>query len=244
MKIQNKIVLVTGGAIRVGRAITIELVKNGAFVFCHYNRSRVEAYSLQKEVEPLEENLHLIQTDLSKLNNSIDLINEVIRIKGRIDILINNAAIFIKTPLGSITESEWDKLFSINLKSPFFIAQKVGLIMKKQGSGKIINIGDTCGLNPWPGYLPYSLTKGGIISMTKGLAKALSPEVHVNCINPGPILVPEDYDENAIKKATDKTLLKRIGSANDIVQTVKYLIEGTDYITGSIINVDGGRNLN
>ena len=244
MKIQDKIVLITGGAVRVGRAITIELVKSGASIFCHYNNSAAEAQSLQKEVAHLEGNLHLIQADLSKLNNCIDLIDEVIRIKGRIDILINNAAIFLETPLGSITEAEWDKLFSINLKSPFFIAQKVGLIMKKQGFGKIINIGDTSGLNPWPGYLPYSLTKGGIISMTKGLAKALSPEVHVNCINPGPVLIPEDYDENDIKKATDKTLLKRIGSANDIVQTIKYLIEGTDYITGSIINVDGGRNLN
>jgi pteridine reductase len=244
MKIKNKIVLISGGAIRVGRAITIELVKNGAFVFCHYNSSHAEAQSLQKEVEPLEGHLHLMQADLSKLKNGVDLIDEVIRVKGRIDILINNAAIFFKTPLASITEEEWDKLFSINLKSPFFIAQKVGLIMKKQGAGKIINIGDTSGLNPWPGYLPYSLTKGGIISMTKGLAKALSPEVHVNCINPGPVLVPEDYNENDIKKATDKTLFKRIGSANDIVQTIKYLIEGTDYITGSIINVDGGRNLN
>ena len=116
--------------------------------------------------------------------------------------------------------------------------------MKKQGFGKIINIGDTSGLNPWPGYIPYSLTKSGIIAMTKGLAKALAPEVLVNCINPGPVLIPDYYDEDEIKKAVDKTLIKKTGSANDIVQTIKYLIEGSDYITGSIINVDGGRNIN
>ncbi len=244
MKIQDKIILITGGAIRIGRAITLELVKCGANVFCHYNSSNAEAQSLQKEVSRLEGNLYLIQADLSKLNNSVDLIDKVFRKKGRIDILINNAAIFFKTPLGTVTEEDWDKLFSINLKVPFFMAQKVGLIMKKQGFGKIINIGDTSGLNLWPGYLPYSLTKGGIISMTKGLAKALAPEVLVNCVNPGPVMVPDYYNEKDIKKAIDKTLLKKAGSANDIVQTIKYLIEGTDYITGSIINVDGGRNLN
>lgn len=244
MKIQDKIILITGGAIRIGRAITLELIKCGANVFCHYNSSNAEAQSLQKEVSRLEGNLYLIQADLSKLNNSVDLIDKVFRKKGRIDILINNAAIFFKTPLGTVTEEDWDKLFSINLKVPFFMAQKVGLIMKKQGFGKIINIGDTSGLNLWPGYLPYSLTKGGIISMTKGLAKALAPEVLVNCVNPGPVMVPDYYNEKDIKKAIDKTLLKKAGSANDIVQTIKYLIEGTDYITGSIINVDGGRNLN
>ncbi|MCK5033099.1 MAG: SDR family oxidoreductase [Calditrichia bacterium] len=244
MKIKDKIILITGGAIRIGRAITLELIKCGANVFCHYNSSNAEAQSLQKEVSRLEGNLYLIQADLSKLNNSVDLIDKVFRKKGRIDILINNAAIFFKTPLGTVTEEDWDKLFSINLKVPFFMAQKVGLIMKKQGFGKIINIGDTSGLNLWPGYLPYSLTKGGIISMTKGLAKALAPEVLVNCVNPGPVMVPDYYNEKDIKKAIDKTLLKKAGSANDIVQTIKYLIEGTDYITGSIINVDGGRNLN
>jgi len=116
--------------------------------------------------------------------------------------------------------------------------------MKKQGSGKIINIGDISGLNPWPGYIAYSLTKSGIISMTKGLAKALAPEVMVNCINPGPVLIPENYSESEIKTAIDKTLLKKAGSPEDIAQTVKYIIEGTDYLTGSIINVDGGRSIN
>ena len=146
--------------------------------------------------------------------------------------------------MGQISDADWDKLFTINLKTPFFISQKIGLIMKKQGFGKIINIGDTSGLNPWPGYLPYSLTKSGIIAMTKGLAKALAPEVLVNCINPGPVLIPEYYDANDINRTIEKTLIKKPGSANDIVQTVKFLIEGSDYITGSVINVDGGRNIN
>lgn len=244
MNIKDKIILITGGAVRIGRAITLEMVKCGAEVYCHYNNSESEAKSLKNETENLEGNLHLIKSDFSQTNQTLNLISELIDKTNKIDILINNAAIFIKTPLENVNENDWDKLFSINLKTPFFISQKIGLKMKEQGFGKIINIGDTSGLNPWPGYLPYSLTKSGIISMTKGLAKALAPEVLVNCINPGPVLIPNYYDNNEMKKAVDKTLIKKTGSANDIVQTIKFLIEGTDYITGSIINVDGGRSIN
>jgi len=244
MEIKNKIILITGGAVRLGRAITLEMVKLGAEVFCHYNSSEKEANKLREETESYEGNIHLIKSDFSQEKQAEKIISEIFAKTNQIDILINNAAIFFKTPLGKIKENDWDKLFSINLKTPFFISQKVGLIMKEKGFGKIINIGDTSGLNPWPGYLTYSLTKSGIISMTKGLAKALAPEVLVNCINPGPVLIPEYYEKNDIKKAVDKTLVKKSGSANDVVQTVKYLIEGTDYITGSIINVDGGRSIN
>jgi pteridine reductase len=244
MKIKDKIILVTGGAVRIGRSICLELAKCGAVVFCHYNSSDSDAQSLQEEVSEIGGNLHLIKSDFSQVNHATQIIDDIISKTKRIDILINNAAIFFKTPLEDINEGDWDRIFSINLKTPFFISQKVGLLMKKQGFGKIINIGDTSGLNPWPGYLPYSLTKSGIISMTKGLAKALAPEVLVNCVNPGPVLIPDYYNENEIKMAVDKTLVKKVGSANDIVQTIKYLIEGTDYITGSVINVDGGRSIN
>ena len=244
MEIKNKIVLITGGAVRLGRAITLDLVKNGAKVFCHYNNSEKEALSLMDEVKSFAGNLILIKSDFSKIDQVEKNISEILTKTKCIDILINNAAVFFKTPLGKVSEDDWDKLFSINLKAPFFISQKVGLLMKDQGFGKIINIGDTSGLNPWPGYLPYSLTKSGIISMTKGLAKALAPEVLVNCINPGPVIIPDYYKESDIKNAVDKTLIKKTGSADDIVQTVKYLIEGTDYITGSVLNVDGGRSIN
>jgi len=244
MKIKGKIILITGGAVRLGNAITYEMVKCGAEVYCHYNESKTEALKLQQEVESLEGKIHLVKADFSQSSQAEAIISEIVDRAERIDVLINNAAVFFKTPLGKVNESDWDNLFTINLKTPFFISQKVGLLMKEKGLGKIINIGDTSGLNPWPGYIPYSLTKSGIISMTKGLAKALAPEVLVNCINPGPVMIPEYYNENDVKKAVDKTLIKKSGSANDLVQTVKYLIEGTDYVTGSIINVDGGRSIN
>ena len=115
--------------------------------------------------------------------------------------------------------------------------------MKRQGWGKIVNIGDPSGVNPWPSFIPYGLTKGGIISMTRGLAKALAPEVQVNCINPGPVMFPDDYSKENQERALKNTLLKKEGTAEDIAKTVRFIIEGSDYITGAIINVDGGRSI-
>ncbi len=115
-------------------------------------------------------------------------------------------------------------------------------MMKSKGSGKIINIGDTSYISPWPDYIPYAISKAGINTMTKGLAKALAPEVHVNCINPGPVLLPENYTKDQEIKAVEKTLLKHLGKPADIARTVRFLIE-SDYITGASIPVDGGRHL-
>ena len=243
MELKNKSILITGGVVRVGRAITRELLSTGARLFCHYNSSHQEAKSLQKEAGNNAWNLHLIQGDLNSVGFAESLVEQVIEESGHIDALINNAAIFFKTPLGEVNEAEWDKLFQLNLKAPFFCAQKAGMYMKKQGWGKIVNIGDPSGENPWPSFIPYGLTKGGIISMTRGLAKALAPEVQVNCINPGPVMFPDDYSKENQERALKNTLLKKEGTAEDIAKTVRFIIEGSDYITGAIINVDGGRSI-
>ena len=160
-----------------------------------------------------------------------------------INVLINNAAVFIKSPLGSVTEKIWEDLFAINLKAGFFLAQEIGPLMKQKGSGKIINIADTSALKPFPSFIPYSLTKSGMISLTKGLAKTLAPEVQVNAINPGPVLLPEYYTENDRQRSIEKTLLQREGEPKDIAEAVKFLLIDGDYITGSTIAVDGGRSL-
>ncbi len=243
MELKNKSILITGGVIRVGRAITRELLSAGARLFCHYNSAHQEAKSLQKEVENNAQNLHLIQGNLNSVAFAENLVEQVIEESGHIDVLINNAAIFFKTPLGEVNGTDWDKLFQLNLKAPFFCAQKAGMYMKKQGWGKIVNIGDPSGENPWPSFIPYGLTKGGIISMTRGLAKALAPEVQVNCINPGPVMFPDDYSKENQEQALKNTLLKKEGTAEDIAKTVRFILEGSDYITGAIINVDGGRSI-
>jgi pteridine reductase len=223
--------------------ITRELISAGATVYCHYHSSQNAALELQKELSDSADRLHLIRGDLNSVRFAQEMVDRVIDETGQMDVLINNAAIFFKTPLGSVSEEEWDRLFQLNLKIPFFCAQRAGLYMKKHGQGKIINIGDPSGSNPWPSFIPYGLTKGGIIAMTKGLAKALAPQVQVNCINPGPVLFPEHYNEEDRERALKKTLLKREGSPEDISRTVRFVLEGSDYITGAIINVDGGRSI-
>jgi len=237
--LKDKIVLITGGAVRVGRAITVELIEAGATVFCHYYHSEKDAHELKKDFPSIS----LIKGNLKEINTIGLLVREVVKKSGTIDILINNAAIFLKTPLGSVTEKDWDNLFAINLKPHFFLSQEIGKIMMKNKSGKIINIADTSGLRPWPSYIPYSVTKSGMIALTKGLAKALAPFVQVNCINPGPVLMPDTYSNEQISLAIEKTLLKRAGSPKDISAAVKFLIEDGDYITGLILSVDGGRSI-
>ena len=243
MKIPDSTVLVTGGAIRVGRAITLELLSAGARVFCQYHSSAQAAGSLQEEAGSLPGKLHLVQGDLTSSGFIDQLFDRIFDETGDLDVLVNNAALFFKTQLGEVTSEEWDRLFDLNLKAAFFCAQRAGKIMKKSGKGKIINIGDPSGLSPWPSFIPYGLTKSGIIAMTRGLAKALAPQVQVNCINPGPVMFPDDYSDQEKSRALEKTLLKHEGTAEDIARTVRFLIEGSDYITGAVINVDGGRSI-
>ena len=239
MHLKDKVVLITGGAVRVGRAITVELITAGANVFCHYFSSEREARELKKEYP----SVNLLKGNLKQISTVAHLIREIVEVAGTIDVLINNAAIFMKTPFGTVTEENWDNLFALNLKPNFFLSQEASKIMMEKQAGKIVNIADTSGLRPWPSYIPYSLTKSGMISLTKGLAIALAPYVQVNCINPGPVLMPDKYSNVQIAQTIEKTLLKRAGQAEDVASAVRFLLEDGDYITGLILSVDGGRSI-
>lgn len=243
MNLKGKGIIITGSAVRVGRAICLELAQTGAHLFCHYHSSKDQANTLERALWQTGAVHFFYQTDLSQLKNIKKMVARAAEQLDHIDILINNAAIFYKTPLGEVKEKDWNAFFNINLKSAFFLSQEVSNHLKKQKSGKIINIGDSAAESPFPSYLPYSLTKAGIITMTRGLAKALAPDIQVNCINPGPVMIPSDYDEQERQYALDQTLLKREGSAEDIAKTVRFLLEGSDYITGAVVPVDGGRQI-
>ncbi len=243
MQLAQSIVLITGGAVRVGRAISLELASAGAVVCCHFNKSEKAANLLKKEIQEQGGRIELFRADLSTLPSLEALVAAVRKKFARIDVLVNNAALFFKTPLGTVRESDWDQLINLNLKSVFFLSQEVGRFMLKQKSGKIINIGDSGALTPFPAYLPYSISKAGVMTLTKGLAKALAPHVQVNCVNPGPVLFPQDFPDKEKAFAIEQTLLKRAGSAEDVARTVRFLIEGSDYITGECIAVDGGRHI-
>jgi NAD(P)-dependent dehydrogenase (short-subunit alcohol dehydrogenase family) len=160
---------------------------------------------------------------------------------GHLDILVNNASNYYKTPFATLTEAQWDDLVGTNLKGTFLMSKRVGDEMLKAGSGKIINLADWAGFRPYNDYLPYCVAKAGVIAFTKALAKTLAPQIQVNAVAPGPVMLPEDFSESLRQAVVRATPLKRIGTPEDIAQTVVFLVEGSDFITGTIIPVDGGR---
>ena len=161
---------------------------------------------------------------------------------GGLDILINSASVFSQGTAEQTTPELWDSQMDSNARAPFFVAQNAARMMRPRGQGKIINIADVAGEVIWPGYFSYSISKAALIAVNRGLAKAYAPQIQVNAIAPGPVLFPAYYTEDQKKSAIERTLLKREGSPQDIVNAVVFLIEN-DYITGDLIHVDGGRHL-
>lgn len=245
--LQNKVVLITGGAKRVGAAICRELHTHGANLMIHYNTSKHEAKALQAELNLLRpDSVSIIQGDL--LNTAIvtSLIEEVIQCFGKLDILINNASLYEPTDVGQINEDNWHALVGSNLKAPMFLSQAAAKVLKKN-HGCIINITDMHIEHPKKGYVVYSVAKAGLVTLTKSLATELSPEVRVNAVAPGPVLWPENnpqFDEVYRKRVISQTLLKRIGEPTDIAKAVKFLAADAPFITGHVLAVDGGRSIN
>ena len=242
MELKNRTVLVTGAGVRLGQAIAVSLGKQGMRVALHYHQS----------LEGAKETLELIggdfkqhgcfQADLRQVSE-IELLTQQIEAQiGQIDVLINNAADFFPTPLGEVVESEWDHLISLNLKAPFFLSQLVGTSMLKEGQGKIVNIVDVAAERPWPQFLPYCASKAGLVSLTKGLAKALAPAVQVNAVAPGTMLPPPESSSFSQDLAIERSLLKKMGRPDDIAKAVIYFLEN-DFVTGTVLPVDGGRML-
>ena len=242
MDLRNRTVLVTGAGVRLGQAIAISLGQQGMKVALHYHQS----------MEGAKETLDLMggdikqhgcfQADLRQVSKIELLIQHIEEKLGQIDVLINNAADFFPTPLGEVSESEWDHLISLNLKAPFFLSQLVGTSMLKQGQGKIVNIVDVAAERPWPQFLPYCASKAGLVSLTKGLAKALAPAVQVNAVAPGTMLPPPQISSFSQDLAIERSLLKKMGHPDDIARAVTYFLKN-DFVTGTVLPVDGGRML-
>jgi len=245
--LQNKIVLITGGAKRVGASICRLLHASGANLMIHYKSSVNEARALQAELNlKRPHSVAIIQGDLLTLSILPSLIQETISHFGKLDVLINNASSYYPTEIGNIHEEQWYDLMGSNLKAPLFLSQAAAIELRKQ-QGCIINITDMHVERPKKGYIVYSVAKAGLVTLTKSLAHELSPEVRVNAVAPGPVMWPEDnpqFDELYRQRVISQTLLKRIGEPNDIAKAVKFLIQDAPFITGQVIAVDGGRSLN
>lgn len=245
--LKNKVVLITGGAKRVGATICRELHAHGANLMIHYNTSKQEAKALQAELTlQRPDSVSIIQGDLLNVAVAHSLVNETINHFGRLDILINNASTYEPTEIGKINEENWHELVGSNLKAPMFLAQAAASALKKH-YGCIINITDMHIEHPKKGYVVYSVAKAGLVTLTKSLAQELSPEVRVNAVAPGPVLWPENnpqFDEVYRQRVISQTLLKRVGEPTDIAKAVKFLAADAPFITGHVLTVDGGRSLN
>ena len=244
---ESKVVLITGGAKRVGAAICRELHANGARLMVHYNTSKHEAQALQAGLNLQRPNsVAIIQGDLLNLNIVSSLVSETIQHFGRLDVLINNASSYYPTELSQINEQNWLDLMGSNLKAPMFLAQAASNELRKN-TGSIINITDMHIERPKKGYIVYSVAKAGLVTLTKSLAHELSPEVRVNAVAPGPVQWPDNnpqFDEVYKQRVISQTLLKRIGDPTDIAKAVKFLTFDAPFITGHVLAVDGGRSLN
>jgi pteridine reductase len=245
--LQDKVILITGGAKRVGAAICRLLHAGGANIMIHYRSSQSEARALQSELNlqrPLS--AAIIQGDLHNLSMLTGLVQETVRHFGRLDALINNASNYYPTEIGEIGEHEWDDLVGSNLKAPLFLSQAAATELKKQ-QGCIVNITDMHVERPKKGYVVYSVAKAGLVTLTRSLAQDLGPDVRVNAVAPGPVLWPEDnpqFDEVYRQRVISQTLLKRVGEPEDVAKAVRFLVQDAPFITGQIIAVDGGRSLN
>jgi NAD(P)-dependent dehydrogenase (short-subunit alcohol dehydrogenase family) len=243
-KLSNRIALVTGGVRRVGLSIARELAACGADLIVTYHASPPEV--VRAAVADLERagggKVVAQKVDLGSIHQLTRFLARLEKKHPRIDYLINSAANFDRKTLDETTPADFEATMNLNLRAPFFLAKQLAHSMRQQGFGRIVNIADVAGYIPWPSYLAYSISKAGVIALTKGLAKALAPEVLVNAVAPGPVLLPDDYDSDSVRNAIDPTVLKRRGSPEDVAAAVLFLLE-SDYITGVTLPVDGGRLL-
>ena len=243
---QSKVILVTGGAKRVGAAICRRLHGAGANIALHYRSSARDALALRAELNALRpDSVLCLQADLLQLDNLSKLVRETIEHFGHLDGLVNNASSFYPTALEEVSEANWYDLLGTNLKAPLFLAQAAASELRMR-KGAIVNITDIHADRPMQGHLLYSVAKSGLVALTKALAQELAPHVRVNAVAPGVIMWPEqgDWDDEARRKQiVAHTLLKREGEPDDIAQTVLFLLGQASYITGQVIAVDGGRSI-
>jgi len=241
--IRQPVAIVTGGGRRLGRQIALALAENGFATVVNYNESRQGAEQVVKTIRANHGKAIALHADVSQRADVKRLIQRTIKAFGRIDVLVNNAAIFIDATLDEVTDEIWHRTLDINLKSVLLCSQAVMPFMLKRKSGKIINIASIGGLQAWTQHIPYTVSKAGVVMLTKCIAKALAPHVCVNAIAPGTIIIEGEEDSTLEHLPASGIPLKKFGTPSDITSLVLYLATTASYITGQVIPVDGGRSI-
>ncbi len=242
MDITGKVALVTGGARRVGRSIALDLAEAGADVVVNYFRSAQEAERTVADIVALGRRAIAVRADVSLASDVDALVRRVADTFGRLDILVNSASTFESAPLLAIDEAAWDRVLGVNLKGPFLLTRASVPLLRGHGGGVVINIADLSAFQPWPNYAHHSVSKAGLVHLTRVLARALGPDIRVNAIAPGTVLPPDDSTAEDLRRQRERTVLMRLGSPEDVNRAVRFLIE-SDYVTGEVVVVDGGRML-
>jgi pteridine reductase len=234
--------LVTGGGIRVGRAIALALAEAGFDLVLHYRSSRAPAEATAEQVRQRGRAVELICADLA----TVDGCRTVTDAAGEIDVLVNNAALYEASPFGSISPSDWDRMLAVNCRAPALLAQGLLPSLRRsalEGGGLIVNMADIGGDRPAPGYAHYSVSKAGVLMLTRALAVELAPHVRVNSISPGTVLAPTDLSDEVLEGIRQTIPAGRFGAPEDIARTVVFLATGAPYITGQDLAVCGGRSV-
>jgi len=237
----GRVALVTGAGRRVGRAIALALGARGMHVVVHFNGSRAGADETARLIAAGGGQATVERADLSRVESARDLVDRSVAWRGELAALVNSAAIMLRTPVGETTEADWDAMFALNVRAPYFLSQRAAPALRA-ARGSIVNIADLAAFERWSTYPVHCISKSGVVVMTELMAKTFAPRIRVNAIAPGAVLLPDDWDEPTRRKFAETTPLKRLGSAGDVAAAVIYLLE-QDYTTGETIVVDGGRRL-
>lgn len=236
----GKVALVTGAGRRVGQAIAVAVGHAGAAVAIHYNGSASGARETAKRIRENGGTAEAFGANLAKPGVAASLIRDVVREFGRLDLLVNSAASMKRTPLAAVREREWDEVFALNLRAPFFLSIAASKDLARR-RGAIVNISDHMGFESWPEFIPHGVSKAGVAAMTHQLAAALAPRVRVNAVAPGFVLAPEGYPPAKARAFANATPLRMLGSPDDIAEAVLYFATAR-YVTGQVLFVDGGRH--
>lgn len=238
----GKVAVVTGGARRLGRSIVLALAHAQCDVVLSYRHSEEAARDTVEAARTAGVRAVAVEADVARSTDVQRLLDSAIDTFGRADILVANAGAFRRTPLGTLTEADWDEMVDNNLRTAYLCTHRFGLHMRAHGGGVMITLADVAAIRPWADYLPYSIAKAGVVALTQALAKELAPAVRVNAVAPGPVLFPEGYDPALRQREIDRTLLQREGTPANVADAVLALITN-EYITGVVLPVDGGRLL-
>ena len=240
MELRGRAALVTGAGHRIGRAIAVALGGRGMRVAVHYNAAAAGAEETLREIRAAGGDGHVVAGDLTRPDSPAELVRAVTSEFGSLDVLVNSAAVMVRTPFGEITPEQWDDVMALNHRAPFFLAQAAAPYLRA-ARGVIVNIADLAAFETWPAYLPHGISKSGVVYMTRALARVLAPAVRVAGVAPGTVLLPDNWDADSAEHLRQTTPLGRNGTPADVTSAVLFILD-SDYLTGETIIVDGGRH--